>query len=225
MKFFILFALYFLGKFAVAGGVAVGNGGMVARCGMNDHFVSLDYLLTYDFFGKNVRPLVFNSNTDALLRISALITKKMPKVSSSFEEFVAYLNNESDFSKPYVWVRVYRDDSMYLTDGQNIDHIPTKCRMNSVPQIQFYQAVIRTKRDSSPNANQQIIFYYSHSVFSDISALQLSFLQVHEWLWNFTNDVQLIRKLNYFIHSNLFDEYSKVQTQELLTQWGLGEML
>jgi hypothetical protein len=88
--------------------------------------------------------------------------------------------------------------------------------------IVLSQAVVRVKRYSYKNSSSKIIFYYNRTVFAGIRPLELSFIQVHEWLWNFTNDINAIRRINYFIHSNLFDEYSAQETKEFFKQFNLN---
>jgi hypothetical protein len=64
--------------------------------------------------------------------------------------------------------------------------------------IDVMQTVIRTER---PDATIYEFDPKILSEFIEFEPLQYPFLLVHEWLWDLTQDVQIIRDINRFLHS------------------------
>ena len=211
----ILFIAFLPHGFVAAGGVAVGNGGNIARCATKSNYQSLDYMLTKGMYGKRVSISPIKSLNQSFQRILNLILQKFPKRQESFREFVGLVRNR-DESKQYVW-HIATDglDSILELDV----HLPFLCRSN-FGSTDILQAVVREKPDSSG----QIIFDYDQNIFLTLEKddpLQLSFLLVHEWLWNFFADIEQVRKVNYFLHSSLFDELSPSESFLELNRLGL----
>jgi len=66
-----------------------------------------------------------------------------------------------------------------------------------------------------------VIFEFDPDVVSHIGAFQLSYLVVHEWLWNLVGTAQQNRELNYYIHSKLFDTESAASVQTYFKKNGV----
>lgn len=76
--------------------------------------------------------------------------------------------------------------------------IPAECKVGS-EAIELYQAVIREK-------NKQVSYAYDQNILKALEEnhpLQLSFLYVHEFLRDFTDDPDVLRQVNQFLHQDL----------------------
>lgn len=201
MKKLIFSSIFLMSfQFSFAGGLDVGNGGNVVQCAAKSKYLSLDYLLTKDSHEKYVKVVPAKNLNQSFQRILNLILQKLPKLHESFREFVEMVDNR-DESKKYVWeVATYDLEMIQELDVQ----LPLMCRSNR-GNTDILQAIIRKK----PNSTGQIIFEYDEKILLKLKKedpLQLSFLLVHEWLWNFVNEIEQLRKINYFLHSSLFEE-------------------
>ncbi len=204
------------------GGVITGSGGdaLICRAGPESPFegtYSLDYVLTYD---KDTTLVEVDSLKDSLKRISRLLEKKIPSLLPSFQRFQTYLFNNQDRTKVHFW-----ESAEYglvdLKDEKITNLLPENCRDGN--DVKIVQAVIRLPPASTKAPEDHVIFKYVPKVVRDLSGkspLQLSFLVVHEWLWEVTTDVEMIRRLNHFIHSQQFDDMSKSEVTDMLE--GLG---
>lgn len=205
--FVLLFTLLF-GAQGFAGGFAIGNGGDIVRCPIDSYYYTLDYVITRAQLNKVGKANV-KTWRESLNRIQNLISQKMPTLSKSFSEFTQLLQNRTDFSKPYIWLA--KTDLQDVNDEQYRSYSGCSSWGN---KGEFYQVVIRNVV-SQPSMPLQVVFQFDPEVFKFIenSALQHSYLVVHEWLWNIVKDAEQNRQLNWFIHSKLFDSYSPAQVQ------------
>lgn len=212
--------LLFLSLFAPAsivwgGGVRVGNGGNIVRCVGETSFKSVEYVLTKDLYGKNIFPTPIKSLNDSFNRIAGLMAKKAPQFANSFRTFVNEYRN-TDESKTYIWKPGYID-----TLKEETIYLPFWCQ-NSQGATEIVQAIIRTRHKDS-RGKTVVYFDYDPRDLDSLegtSALQLSFLIVHEWIWNLTNDPQKNRRLDYFLHSSYFDSMAPGQVSAELRRLG-----
>ncbi len=211
----ILLLSLILHDFAIAGGVAVGNGGNIVRCSTKSELQSLDFVLTKNIYGRRIDIFNAESLEDSFKRISYLISEKYPKWHASFKEFSQLIMNH-DESKKYIW----RANVLGLNNVDEKDvHIPAWCR-SSTGSIAVYQAIVRRTLTTS----NQIIFEYDADLLLKLEksdAVQISFLMIHEWLWNFSADINQIRKANYILHSTLLSTLSPAGTALELNKIGL----
>ncbi len=84
--------------------------------------------------------------------------------------------------------------------------------------IDVMQTVIRTERLDAT------IYEFDPKILSEFiefAPLQYSFLLVHEWLWDLTQDVQIIRDINRFLHSEAAQKMSENQFRLSVLRLGL----
>jgi hypothetical protein len=200
---FLFISLIFFSSLSFAGGVHVGNGGNVIQCSGKSHFQSLDYVLTVDFFGKKFGLVKVQSVAESFDRISKILAKKYPNLQPSFLEFVHNIKNTKSGSN-YIWKGVYDVE----TAPREMVQIPYSC-LNHYDSVEIQQAVLRRTPDLVNGVPGPIVFEYDIELLSDLEKtdpLQLSFLMVHEWLWNYTKSPSENRQLDYYLHSTLVEE-------------------
>jgi len=76
---------------------------------------------------------------------------------------------------------------------------------------------------------QQTVFYYHEFVFNKLVAKenpeQISWLLVHEWLWQFLDDAIDLRETNEYIHSFDFVEDQKLVVAKVFRRLGVGRFV
>ncbi len=198
----ILLLLTFTCNLAIAG-QEVGNGGDAVKCiasGANsfEGYYSLDYLAKYDAQW----PIANYDSLDAILdRIESGLSSKIPHLSRQFKEFRQDLFNETNLARKHHWERV-PFGLVDLQDEQMVVQLPENCRQGEKTSI--VQAVIRQSPSFSGLPEYKLRFSYVADVVNELknqNAVQLSFLIIHEWLWEFSNNVERNRTINYWLHS------------------------
>jgi hypothetical protein len=193
LKILLIMVSIFSISGSYAGGVLVGNGGSVVRCGNQRLLSSLDYVLTKNLYGNKITVTNQKSLQASLSRISNIIALKLPKYKESFDEYTHFLGN-TDSANKYLWIA---EDNLEVIHDE-IVRLPYSCTNYESAEIQ--QAIIRQVTKNN------IIFKYDEGIYLELerqAPLQLSFLVVHEWLWNFMDNVKDSRMINYFLHSNM----------------------
>ncbi|MBC7467645.1 MAG: hypothetical protein H7256_16760 [Bdellovibrio sp.] len=198
-----------------AGPRVTGNGGDVIRCFDSEKLFSLDYILTVGLLGKDIAPVKVNNLNLSLARISNLIKNKLPELSPSFEKFIYDYKNQQDFSKKYIWIQTKEGLDEISDENFVQDPVPTTCRRYLNGTVAISQAVVRTELK-----NGKVYFEYDASLLNRLSKLQLSFVLVHEWLWDLSSSASNNRKINFFLHSNLIDQVSASEASAQLAQFG-----
>ncbi len=203
----------FLPTTVFAGG-DVGNGGDVVLCqkSAEDIFegtLSLDYMLTLQDGIENDLKSV-SSFGESIARIFKIMTERChedrstPKIgyfSNSLNKFLSLRANHTDWSQSAIW-----HSSAYglvdIHDQRMSRLLPTNCQINGGPNI--IQAIIRKAR---PDMNI-IIFEYDPAIDLQLQRkpLQQSFLYMHEFLRNYLSDIDNIRWLNWFLHSQQMEK-------------------
>lgn len=212
---FVLFAQ----GFAHAGG-DVGNGGDVVLCQKSEQnpfqgALSLDYMLTLQNGSENAIRSV-NSFSDSMSRISKIMNDRCreyqkPKgagFSASLKEFLNLRDNHDNWSFPYIW-----NASAYglvdIHDERISRLLPSNCQSDKGPNI--IQAIIRKQR----NDMNIIVFEYDPKIDLELQRqpLQQSFLYMHEFLRNYLVDIDQLRWLNWFLHSQKMETLSDSEFQ------------
>lgn len=203
-------------------GGEVGNGGDSVECIQSgaspfSGFYSLDYLLTYRHDNDNRDVVNVNSWEESRQRLLSLFAAKAPDLGRLFSKFVAELDNHSDYLRPYIW-----QEAAYglipFDDQRMVRRLPTNCQQVDSGQVNVIQSVMRRKRPGT------IVFQYDPTIYSELSRhypLQLSFLLVHEWLWDLTSDVEVVREADRFLHSSNADILSAADFEQSLTNMGI----
>jgi Leucine-rich repeat (LRR) protein len=177
----------------------IGNGGDTVECAAADAgppagLYSLDYLILTATDGTSGLVPVdsWEASRD---RIVSLLRAKHPDLAYSFERYLQQLFNETDYLAMRRWIP--SDFPLVdISDERLVQILPANCREAGGGHL--WQTVVRRQR------NAQISFYYRPDIMSrllETSAIQYSMLLVHEWLWELTDDAEVSRQANYFLHS------------------------
>lgn len=206
-------------------GQDVGNGGDVVDCVASSDSpfqgtYSLDYLVTYQESNLNQDIVKVASISESLGQLRKLLSEKLPEYIQSFDEFSKLILNK-DILKPRIWEEA-PFGLIDIHDENLISLVPTNCRVNNT--LRITQAVVRQTSYFTGVSDEKLIYKYVPKIFQKLekeSPLQLSFVLIHEWLWDLSHNVDRNRRLNRFFHSQEFQSLSKDQVREKLSALGL----
>jgi hypothetical protein len=196
------------------------NGGDAVQCGYSDFppkpgFYSLDYLLTYD---PEATPLYeVKSLNESLSRLNAIMKEKLPELHPSFEIFMRNFLNR-DMKKTHLW-QPAQFGLIDVKDENMIAQLPPMCRV-SANKASLIQAVLR-QTPAYTRMPSHIVFSFDKNVLKQMDdelPLQLSFLLVHEWLWEYSQHVVTNRMVNRLLHSRDFEKMSRDQILNFFKQ-------
>lgn len=219
MKWLILSLL--ISHNAHAGG-AVGNGGdaIVCRSSKQNNFAgyySLDYLAKYQ---TDLEIIQAKSFDQALDRIEKGLKEKLPELAKNFREYRQNLFNKTDFTKKQIW-----EESPFglvdLKDEALVDLLPENCTESGKAYV--IQAAIRQPPAISGLPEYKVKYKFVSKVIEELkkqNPVQLSFLVLHEWLWDFSKNVERNRKINYWLHSINLEKWTRAEWQANLN--GIG---
>ncbi|HEX4922683.1 MAG TPA: hypothetical protein VFV50_01305, partial [Bdellovibrionales bacterium] len=222
----ILMAIVFEPQLASAGGGLVGNGGDVIECkpapgSPFDGLYSLDYLLTYQASNVNADVVVIPNLTASVTRLRRLLAAKLPTLLESFDSFTRHYLNTKDKSAPRFWEEA-PFGLVDLKDENMVALVPPNCRDGS--KVRISQAMIRQFPSFSGTPQNTIVYKFVPQVISLLDSkypLQLSFLYVHEWLWDVSQNVDRNRRLNRYFHSAAFEAHSAQEARAAVIGMGL----
>lgn len=208
-------------------GVHIGNGGDGIICkpspdnDLNGTY-ALDYVLTRTVVRGDDGLAAVKSWQDSAKRILALLTKNVPTLAPSFQEFTKLVYN-TDYSQMRVW-----ESAPYglvdLNDQKITSLIPPNC-VAPGGKVQVIQAVIRLYQSFSGAKPGYFVYKYFPQIVADLdlqAPIQLSFLMVHEWLWDHSTNVDRNRRINRFLHSREIETLTPVQVTAALQGMGLA---
>lgn len=193
-----------------AGGNGVSNGGGFALCA-NHQFYSYDYLVTANtnIFGRDA---LAPSLQDSLARISSQLKRLRDPLAPQLDLFISLMYTQTP-KAPYQWFQ--RQNLALMYDPGLEAALPKSCPLRK-------QAVYFT----APFAGVPYSAYiYDPSLIQLVSnqgngALQVSYLWVHEWLWNYfdSSDFMKLATLNRLLHSEKLatitpEEFAKFRLQ------------
>jgi Leucine-rich repeat (LRR) protein len=204
---------------AYASGGEVGNGGDTIQCERaTDNFYSglysLDFLLTLQTDNSDlVQVKNWEQSRD---RIRTLLKTKFPDLGTLFEDYLAGnpfsdpINGEYKYIQRRIW-----DEAPYglvdIKDERVVRKLPHNCyKLKAPDEINVIQSVIRQRKEDV------VIYDYDPDNTKELrenAPLQLSYLLLHEFLWDFTDDVSVVRRANRFIHSNNMEKLTADQLQ------------
>lgn len=225
-----IFAILVLGlcaqtTFAAIGGEA-GNGGNATICFadpktpfLGDY--AIDYLLT--FRNGNTDIAKVNSWDDSKNRILRILEKgKTKELYNSFMHFVETMDNKTDYTRYRIWLEA-PFGLVQLNDQKMIAQLPKSCVIKVFEPLgkeseTVIQAVVRV-----PGPGKIIRYNYDPAQIEKMKKvpLQYSFLMTHEWLWDVTTDVTVLRELNRYIHSTAAENATQAQYQATLEALGI----
>lgn len=204
MKNMILFVLMLLSSHAFAGG-DVGNGGGFAKCGST--FYQYDFLLTNQMNSDGVN-LSFQSLAPV---ISQQLRRFNDPLARDFDLFVNEMFTQTS-GNPYQWF-VRSNLGLMYEPGMTL---PSQCTQRK--QAVYYFA---------PGGVPYATYAYDPAVISLVQGqpngnLQISYLWMHEWLWNHfsRNDFMALARFNQLLHSSGLasmstTEYNSIRPHEL----------
>ena len=181
------------------------HGGDTVFCEKSEHSVlqgyfNLDYLLTFTAQNNNNDIAPVTSWEMSHQRISSILKKKMPALIASFTEFVKSQFNTDNYELSHFWEE--GAFGLVLVDNSNDDYqyidrsLPKNCyKKDDSKSIHLIRTITRTQK------GPDTYYVYDKDLIDAQSAVQQSFLYIHEWLRSYTNDERLIREVNRLLHS------------------------
>ncbi|MGZ3809219.1 MAG: hypothetical protein ACXVCE_14125, partial [Bacteriovorax sp.] len=156
----------------------------------------------------------------SITRIRQNLEEKLPELIESFDEFMKLVRNE-DVSLPRFWEEA-PFGLVDIKDEEIINLVPMNCRQDG--QVKIVQTIIRLNPAKVGTEKYKLIYKYVPHLFQDLytaDPLQLSFLLVHEWLWDLSHNVEKNRRLNRVFHSKELETLNREQLRIKLTTLGL----
>lgn len=208
-------------------GFHVGNGGDLVWCRPEDGtpyagYYALDFLATEGLFaGHEAAPVPVADAEASLARIHGLLAEKAPGLLESFHSFRRTLWNTGDYSQERVW-EAAPFGLVELSDETLVAALPPACRTDTGAAV--VQAVVRQFPDFSGANNGKIIYKFVPALVKEVGAsrpLQLSFLLVHEWLWDLSTNVDRNRRINRLLHSAWAADMPAQEFRAVLQDLGL----
>jgi hypothetical protein len=207
----------------------VGNGGDAVRCAAApsgspsygyEGLFSLDFLATGgDGDAEGAAPLATATSwTESAARITSVLEEKLPELAPGFKRFVANYGNK-DPQRPYVW-EAAPFGLIELKDERLAALLPENCRSGAEPKL--IQAAIR-QRPSFTGSQSFILFKFDPKLLSQLdqtAPVQLSMILVHEWLWDFSANVDRNRRVNRLLHSRELEDLPRAEIVGRLKAWG-----
>lgn len=208
---------------AMAGGI-VANGGNTLWCRpgktiQNSGYYSLDFLSA---IGRGMTPSQFvhvNNWKESAARIRGLLAKSNLSMAKNFDVFVAdtqSIFNQRLITDSYKWIPSHEKITTLSYNGSTED-LPTECLLPAViglpSEVSFYQTVVRTKTP----IQTEIYFKFDELIFLNLSQnpLQLSMMLFHEWLWNFSHNIDTVMTVNQFMHTKTVDSFSEAEIENI----------
>lgn len=177
------------------GGVA-GGGGNSILCNDGKYY-SYDFILTQKTKGK-INPAFANMEDPMQMvkRIANIMALKVPAMAESLNDFILGLqSSEFDMGIGRIWIAGLNPLAP-LGDESRL-RIPSMC-LNSKGEPKIYQTVIRTK-----NEFNIIQYNYDERQIMELhrnGPIQVSFLYIHEWLRDYTEDATVILNIVRMLH-------------------------
>ena len=136
--------------------------------------------------------------------LSTYLLSKVPSAGRDLDEFMSdmwnQIHSQPIWSSKHVW-RERRLGLNNLRDEELTSPLPDNCYEGTGPDrvVKLRQIVVREEMP----ATRSIVFNFSRPVFEEIEhdPMQNSFLMIHEWLWSHADNADVVRNLNWFLHS------------------------
>jgi hypothetical protein len=195
-----------LGSWLVnAEGGAVGNGGGFSLCA-DKKMYSYDYLLTLQNpFGTSRTGMPLNEQLQFIGR--QLIRLEEP-FAAEFKEFISIIYTET-VGKPFQWF--VRRNLNLLWEPDLTPALPAECRVRK--QAVYYFAPFGGVKYASYTYDPDLISLVQSQPEGD---LQVSYLWVHEWLWNHFTRItfQQLAAFNRLLHSEALSSMNPSEYSE-----------
>ncbi len=205
MRFLTMGLTFVLGSTLWAGGSVVGNGGGFGLC-PDQNYYSYDYLFTYNHsYGSEIK---VNSTDESLKVILETLRRYQEPLAEDLNIFINEL-----FSRRGLKYRWLTRSPLPLVQSVIIDQmLPASCK--KIQAILFFQP-LETIAPSRYYVDLNLLFEVQAQ---SGGSLQVSYLLIHEWLWNYFPSSQSLElaKFNRLLHSKIFhtleaDSYQKMR--------------
>lgn len=205
------------------GGTPILGAGDAVKCTAKDSgpLYSLDFLMTSSGDDRDVTPVTsWEQSRDRILAE----LEKFQDLKRSFAEFLRYVDNrtpEVDFRLERIW-EGSPTPLVHVSDEKVTRVLSRWCvKPESNGTVPLLQVVVR-----EPRAGQRTIYYeYDTDAYERLrkeAPLQFSFVMVHAWLRDLTDDVSVIRRTNRFLHSRALEKYAASDLRVALRHIGLS---
>ncbi|MGI4991616.1 hypothetical protein ACRXCV_03255 [Halobacteriovorax sp. GFR7] len=186
----------FKSQMRTSGGSRVGNGGDILLCGN-----SIEVLDSYRAKNYSSDKMAINEEATPAAIIEKL-ENTIPHLGKSLRVFISNYKERQSFSDSTYWSP--EDELINIEDEELMSKLPADCSL--------VQAVVRFK-------TARKIFFFNKEVFSNISEEQLSWILVHEWLWDYLKSSSDIRDVNHFLHSYEFIDANESEMMSFLNKF------
>lgn len=197
------------------------NGGDSLRCmaSVENAFEGI-YVLDYLVGATASEDAVAGLADDSLNEIAEWLSRTVPALGMEFNLFVTDATNQIGIhpilSSDHVW-RPRQLGLNNINDEVLVSPLPRNCHAAD-GTIALQQTVVR---EWVPGV-RGLVFNYDQDAVNALTNAehQLSFLLVHEWLWTHADNADVIRNLNWFIHSRRSRELSTIDVTYTLASLG-----
>jgi hypothetical protein len=201
-----------------AGGLDAG-GGYAIRCD-DGKLYSWDYV-NAPFGGSRIRESYKKAkSTKAILeQIAARLGNFNVEMADSFRDYLKFNDDPTKPSENRIWERS-SNPLLPLEDADRM-RLPKSCVAQVKKGFRLEQAVIRLDRDG------KIVYAADSRVLKALEKnhpLQLSFLYVHEWLRDFTDDAHTLTMVNQLLHAEKWPE-SEQAFVKVMQQLGIDGVI
>jgi hypothetical protein len=231
--------------FAKEDGGRTGNGFAVpctadAVENLREGFYSLDYLSTVGL-GASRQVKTWEESAERIKRLLAgVLSEKEMKL---YEDFVDNVRNVNDYGKNRIWESapygVINLKTQFAVDAADpgpiakeqiksnlrslVTKLPKACQTGNddadlIPAVVFQDHFFTGRPEGS------LVYKFVPKVLNELEAnnpLQLSYLYIHEWLWDISNSEDRNRRINHLLHSERIESMSTSEIRRQLTGMGL----
>lgn len=223
-KLSVFFLTVWVSLPAVGSGFSVGNGGDVVVCNGSDGVLqegvyARDYLLSD---ASLIQRAHVSSLEESFARIQKILHNASPILEASLQEFAADWMNSFNYSERRVWEPAPFGLAP-LSYAESFLTLPKSCLLES-GEPHFVQAVIRVFAEPAGLPSEKRLYKYDPNILNALKETepeQLSFLAIHEWLWEFSHEVEVNRRINVFLHRANLETMDPEQLRDQLKQRGL----
>lgn len=206
---------------AATNGGEVRNGGDVVYCKPQKGFLhagyySLDFFFSTNSESEGLKAFGKDATFERIIqKIISLLELKDRNLAASLRSF-ASLAMKSDRQQNKIWIPAPYGLHA-LADENVVQVLPENCQHLENGKPGWIQTVQRE------TVGSKTFYHYDVGTIEKLSAnpLQKSYLFVHEWLWDFTQDARSTRYVNQLLHSSDLESMSPNQFSFYLKDLGL----
>lgn len=181
--------------------VHVGRGGDLIECrpgGVLSGTFALDFVATYSLRTANADIIAATDGRANLERIATLLEAKHPPLGASLRAYLQDFENFSDPTRTRRWVEA-PFGVVEIEDEGMVHRLPPHCGdVTPDGRVRARQVIIRRV------AGTNLEYHVDRDLFDRLrneAPLQFSFLALHEWGWDLTDDPETLRQFVRLMHS------------------------